>query len=211
MAGPYDFMLESDTDPAATVENLGGTSTPINPGKKDNTAAIGSGVAAGMGLIQMAVGLNQAKKARRLPFPSYRAAQRPLLEQRQLYRNLYETGLGSERESIMRAELASQRAGATRRISESSPQASAYLRGMSGLSGVRGEQMITQSDIQAKQMGLTGLERMNAALTSIEQAQIEADRQYKLLAQKAAGEAIKTGTENIAKGAMIFGGAEKVA
>lgn len=205
MAGPYEEII-SATDPG-TMTNLGGTATPTG----DMTGAIGSGVAAGMGLIQMAVGLNQARKARRLPFPSYRSAQRPLLEQRQLYRNLYETGLGSERESIMRAELASQRAGATRRISESSPQASAYLRGMSGLSGVKGEQMITQSDIQAKQMGLTGMERMNAALTSIEQAQIEADRQYKLLAQKAAGEAIKAGTENIAKGAMIFGGAEKVA
>ena len=209
MAGPYDFMLESDTDPGAIIQNSGGSTASV--GTKDNTTAIGAGGAAGLGLIQMAIGLNQAKKARRLPFPSYRGAQRPLLEQRQLYRNVYETGLGSERESIMRAELASQRAGATRRISESSPQASAYMRGMSGLSGVKGEQMITQSDIQAKQMGLTGIERMNAALTSIEQAQIEADRQYKLLAQKAAGEAIKAGTENIARGALIFGGAEQVA
>lgn len=209
MAGPYDFMLESDTDPGAIIQNSGGSTTSVST--KDNTGAIGAGGAAGLGLIQMAIGLNQAKKARRLPFPSYRGAQRPLLETRQLYRNMYETGLGSERESIMRAELASQRAGATRRISESSPQASAYMRGMSGLSGVKGEQMITQSDIQAKQMGLTGIERMNAALTSIEQAQIEADRQYKLLAQKAAGEAIKAGTENIARGALIFGGAEQVA
>lgn len=200
--GGFDAIgaIENYTPDAATFTNSG-----------DTLDAIGAGSAAGLGLIQMAVGLNQAKKARRLPFPSYRAAQRPLLETKQLYRNVYETGLGSEREAIMRSELASQRAGATRRISESSPQGSAYLRGMSGLSGVRGEQMITQSDIQAKQMGLTGIERMNAALTSIEQAQIEADRQYKLLAQQAAGQAIKSGTENIAKGALILGGAEQVA
>ena len=209
MAGPYEEII-SGTNPE-TMTSLGSAPTTTTGGGGADLGSIGSGVAAGMGLVQMAVGLNQAKKARRLPFPSYRSAQRPLLEQRQLYRNVYETGLGSERESIMRSELASQRAGATRRISESSPQASAYLRGMSGLSGVKGEQMITQSDIQAKQMGLTGMERINAALTGIEQAQIEADRQYKIMAQKAAGETIKTGTENIVKGALILGGAEKVA
>jgi hypothetical protein len=40
---------------------------------------------------------------------------------------------------------------------------------------------------------------------------ISEQREYKLLAQKAAGAAIKSGTENLAKSAMILGGAKEVA
>lgn len=176
-------------------------------GTTDMVGGIGSGV---MGLTQLAVGLNQLGKARRLPFPSFMEAAGPLQANRQLYQQMYQTGLGSERENMMRTNMALQRAQAMNAISERSPQASAYMTRVAGLSNIQGEEAIAQADIRARQQALYGIENANAALTSLGLKQIESEREYKLMAQRAAGAAIKSGTENIARGAMIFGGAQQI-
>ena len=177
----------------------------------DKLTGVGAAAAGGLGLVQMAVGLNQLKKAKRLPFPSYREAAKPLETLEDIYARQYQMGIGSEMEGIMRSNAATQFSQAMRNVSERSPQASQFVSRTAGLSGLQAEQGIVQADIQAKQQALTGLERIRAGLTSLGLKDISEQREYKLLAQKAAGETIKTATENLAKSAMILGGAKEVA
>lgn len=183
--------------------------TPKDP--MDQLATVGGATAAGMGLVQLAVGLNQARKAKRLPFPSFRQAAAPLVESRNLYQQMYERGLGTERENIYRSNLAAQQASAMRNISQGSPQASQFAGRVASLSNIQAEQGITQADIQARQGALAGMERVNSALSALGLRQIASEREYRMLAEQAAGQAIKTGTENIARGALLFGGAQQVA
>ncbi len=196
----------ADLISAATGNETGSTSQGI-----DKLTGVGAATAGGLGLVQMAVGLNQLKKAKRLPFPSYREAARPLETLEDIYARQYQMGIGSEMEGIMRSNAATQFSQAMRNVSERSPQASQFVSRTAGLSGLQAEQGIVQADIQAKQQALTGLERIRAGLTSLGLKDISEQRAYKILAQKAAGGAIETATENLAKSAMILGGAKEVA
>lgn len=195
-----------DTGPVVIPERtMGSQGMSMDP-----LATVGGATAAGMGLVQLAVGLNQARKAKRLPFPSFRQAAAPLVESRNLYQQMYERGLGTERENIYRSNLAAQQASAMRNISQGSPQASQFAGRVASLSNIQAEQGITQADIQARQGALAGMERVNSALSALGLRQIASEREYRMLAEQAAGQAIKTGTENIARGALLFGGAQQV-
>ncbi len=151
-----------------------------------------------MGLVQMAIGLSQLRKANRLPFPGYLAAKGPYAEMKSIYENNMRQGIGSEQRGMMRMENSRAQAQQMNAVSQSSPQASALLGRTAAINRTSGEARILQADLAEKQNAMSGVERMNQAMSLITQKDISAKRDFRLTAERAAGAAIKRGSENIA-------------
>jgi len=164
--------------------------------EKNNIAGATS---AGMGLVQMAVGMYQLNKANKLPFPSYQKTKAGFSEMKGIYQGQVRQGIGSEQRGIMSMQNAQGQAQQMNAVSQSSPQASSVFGRTAALNRTGGIMQIAQADQSAKINAMSGVERMNNALTAIEQKDIAATRDFRLTAERAAGQAIARGSENIAK------------
>lgn len=171
---------------------------------------IGGAAATAGGILQLAVGLNQLRKANKLPFPDYREGMQYAADTKRLYQENFKNGLGQERMDEMRRNVGAQNIQTYRSIAENAPQmASAYGR-VGALNQIQNERAIAQMNQSFKESQLAGLARANAEISTIERRAAAAQRQYKMQAEQAAGAAIKTGSENLMKGAALFSGAEIV-
>jgi hypothetical protein len=172
--------------------------------------AIGGAAATAGGVIQLATGLSQLRKANKLPFPDYREGMQYAMDTKRLYQENFKTGIGQEKMDEMRRNVGAQNIQTYRSIAENAPQmASAYGR-VGALNQIANERGIAQMNQSFKESQLSGLARANAEISTIERRAAAAQRQYKMQAEQAAGAAIKTGSENLMKGAALFSGAEIV-
>lgn len=182
---------------APSKTSTGGSSSGSSSGSDVNyVAGFGS---AGMGLVQMAVGMSQLRKANRLPFPGYLATKGPYAEMATLYDRNIRMGIGSEQRGIMQTQNDLRMAQQMNAIAQGSPQASAAFGRTAALNRTGGAMQVAQADIAARQAGMSGKERMNAAMSLILQKDIKASRDYRIDAEQAAGQAIARGSENIAE------------
>jgi hypothetical protein len=186
MADPFTLMLMSQA------------------GKK----AVGGATATLGGVVQLATGLSQLRKANRLPFPDYREGSQYAMDTKRLYEENFKTGLGQEKMDMMRQNVGAQNIQTYRSIAENAPQlAGAYGR-VGAFNQIANEKAIAQMNQSFKESQLAGLTRANAELSTIERRAVAAERQYKMQAEQAAGAAIKTGSENLMRGAALFSGAD---
>lgn len=182
---------------APSKTSTGGSSSGSSSGSDVNyVAGFGS---AGMGLVQMAVGMSQLRKANRLPFPGYLATKGPYAEMATLYDRNIRMGIGSEQRGIMQTQNDLRMAQQMNAIAQGSPQASAAFGRTAALNRTGGAMQVAQADLAARQAGMSGKERMNAAMSLILQKDIKAARDYRIDAEQAAGAAIARGSENIAE------------
>jgi hypothetical protein len=182
-----------------TKQTMTGTSSGSEGGGGDSVNKIAGGASAGMGLVQMAVGMYQLNKANKLPFPSYQKTKGPFAEMKSIYQGQMRQGIGSEQRGNMGMQNAQLQAQQMNAVSQSSPQASAVFGRTAALDRTKGTMQIAQADQSAKIDAMSGVERMNNALTAIEQKDIAAARDFRIRAEQAAGQAIARGSENIAK------------
>jgi hypothetical protein len=189
--GSTEKSMQTIGNPS-TMGSMGGSGESSGPNK------IAGGASAVMGLTQMAIGMAQLRKARRLPFPGYMATKGPLAEMKTLYQKQMTEGIGSEQRGNMRMQGAQTNAQQMNAVSQNSAQSSQLLGRTAGLNRTSSEMRIAQADTSAKQNAMSGVERMNVAMTAIEQKDIAASRDYRIRAEQAAGAAIKRGSENIA-------------
>jgi hypothetical protein len=154
---------------------------------------------AGMGVLQMAVGMSQLRRANRLPFPGYLATKGPYAEMATLYDRNIRMGVGSEQRGIMQTQNDIRMAQQLNAIAQGSPQASAAFGRTAALNRTGGTMQVAQADFAARQAGMSGKERMNAAMSLILQKDIKAARDYRIDAEQAAGAAIARGSTNIAE------------
>ena len=202
-AGGAGGMISPPVDSSLQGYTGGGGPNPVNPmeasgGGRDSS--LQGSLSSGMGLVQMAVGLNQLRKAKRLPFPSYKGAMAPYAGMKSMYQDQASQGLGSEQMGLMRNRMNTQQSQLLRRTQESSPQASMLFGRTAAMDRVSGEAALSKQNIDYKQSMVGGLERMNTAMSNILQKDISAQRDYRITAERAAGAAIKAGSENIARG-----------
>jgi hypothetical protein len=174
------------------------TKTVSGGGGSGGGSGLAGSVSAGMGLLQMAIGISQLRKANRLPFPGYLATKGPYAEMKSIYQNNMQQGIGSEQRGIMRMENNRAQAQRMNAVAQGSPQASAFFGRTAAIDRTTGEARITQADVAEKQLAMSGVERMNRAMSLITQKDIKASRDFRTYAEKAAGAAIKRGSENIA-------------
>jgi hypothetical protein len=151
-----------------------------------------------MGALQMAVGFAQLRRAKRLPFPGYMATKGPLAEMKSLYQSQMNEGIGSEQSGIMRMAGAQTMGQQMNAVAQNASQSSQLFGRTAALNRTGNEARIANANFEAKQSAMSGVERMNTAMTAIEQKDIAAARDYRLTAERAAGAAIKRGSENIA-------------
>lgn len=189
---PQDFLLGDSGKKSMSGGNASGGS-----GGGSGSGLAGS-ISAGMGLVQLAIGISQLRKANRLPFPGYLATKGPYAEMKSIYQTNMEQGIGSEQRGIMRMENNRGIAQRMNAVSQTTPQASALLGRTAAIDRTSGEARILQADLAEKQLAMSGVERMNQAMSMITQKDISASREYRLIAERAAGAAIKRGSENIA-------------
>ena len=167
----------------------------------DSSSPAGGPIGMLGGMVQMAVGLNQARKAKKLPFPQYTEGMKYALQSQQMAKQNMQTGLGSERIAGMNQALDTQNALAYRNIAENSPQGASYFGRVAAMDRNTGQQNIVGQDLAYRTQQQDRFTQANSALTAIQQRSIEAQRSYKIMAQQAAGEAIKRGSENFMKSA----------
>ena len=166
-------------------------------------AANTAGKAAGAigGSIQMIVGLNQLRKAKKLPFPDYTSGMQYANENMEMYRKQYQQGLGNDTLGGVRKETASQTAKTLQSLSETSPQfAGQAASRMGALDRMSTEVNLSRMDESARRGALGGMTRAAGEISGIQQRQVSAQRQYKMMAGQAAGQAIARGSENLVQG-----------
>ena len=95
----------------------GGGGISLNPLK---TAGQAAGAIAGS--VQMIVGLNQLRKAKKLPFPDYSSGMRYANENMEMYRRQYQEGLGDNVLGGVRKETSAATAKTLRSLAETAPQ-----------------------------------------------------------------------------------------
>lgn len=189
---------KSQDSPGFPSKTSTGSSSSNSSGGSDVNYVAGYG-SAGMGLLQMAVGMSQLRRANRLPFPGYLATKGPYAEMATLYDRNIRMGIGSEQRGIMQTQNDIRMAQQLNAIAQGSPQASAAFGRTAALNRTGGTMQIAQADYSARQAAMTGKERMNAAMSLILQKDIKASRDYRIQAEQAAGAAIARGSENIAE------------
>ena len=189
---------ESPDQIAARIASM---SLPTGGSSGETTSLGGGPIGMLGGIVQMAVGLNQAKKAKKLPFPQYTEGMKYALQTQQLAKQNMQVGLGSERIAGMNQALATQNALAYRNIAENSPQGASYFGRVAAMDRNTGQQNIAAQDLAYRTQQQDRFAQANTALTAIQQRSIEAQRSYKIMAQQAAGAGIKQGSENFMKGA----------
>jgi hypothetical protein len=193
--------MPNQESPDQIAARIASMSLPTGGSSGETTSLGGGPIGMLGGIVQMAVGLNQAKKAKKLPFPQYTEGMKYALQTQQLAKQNMQVGLGSERIAGMNQALATQNALAYRNIAENSPQGASYFGRVAAMDRNTGQQNIAAQDLAYRTQQQDRFAQANTALTAIQQRSIEAQRSYKIMAQQAAGAAIKQGSENFMKGA----------
>lgn len=173
-----------------------GSGGGMNPLKMVGQAAgaIGGG-------IQMLVGYNQLMKAKKLPFPDYTSGMQYANENMEMYRRQYKEGLGDDMLGGVRKETSAQTAKTLRSLAETTPQFAGQAASRIGaLDRMSTEVNLSKMDESYKRSAIGGMTRSASEISTIQQRDVTAKREYKMMAQQAAGEAIKTGSENLVQG-----------
>jgi hypothetical protein len=172
----------------------------MNMAKKVGGAA-GTAAPAVGGAIQMLVGMNQLRKARKLPFPDYSSGMQYANENMEMYRRQYKEGLGEEMIGGVRRESSAQTAKTLRSLAETAPQfAGQAASRMTAMDRASTEATLSGMNEKAKRVALGGMARSSAEISEIQQRDVTAKRQYKMEAEQAAGQAIAAGSENLVQG-----------
>lgn len=174
----------------------GGGGGGMNPLKMVGQAAGAIG-----GAVQMAVGYAQLQKAKKLPFPDYTSGMQYANENMEMYRRQYKEGLGDDMLGGVRKETSAQTAKTLRSLAETTPQfAGQAASRMGALDRMSTEVNLSKMDESYKRSAIGGMTRSASEISTIQQRDVTAKREYKMMAQQAAGEAIKTGSENLVQG-----------
>jgi hypothetical protein len=174
----------------------GGGGMSLNPLKMAGQAAGAIG-----GAVQMAVGYYQLAKAKKLPFPNYTDGMQYANENMDMYRRQYREGVGQNTLGGIRKETTANTAKTMRSLAETTPQfAGQEASRMGALDRMSTEATLSKMDNNVRQGSLGGMSRAAASISEIQQRQVKAERDYKMEAQQAAGNAIATGSENLVQG-----------
>lgn len=162
---------------------------------------VGQAAGAIGGGVQMLVGYNQLRKAKKLPFPDYTSGMQYANENMEMYRKQYQQGLGDDMLGGVRKETAAQTAKTLRSLSETAPQfAGQAASRMGALDRMSTEVNLSKMDESYRRDAIAGMTRSASEISTIQQRDVTAKRQYKMMAQQAAGEAIARGSENLVQG-----------
>jgi hypothetical protein len=158
-----------------------------------------------LGGIQLVGGYRNLAKANKMADPSFMSGAGEIKQQQARYGRLYDTGISTGQEDMMREKFRSNIAGIQQKFRETSRQGSTVFSRLAGLNVNEGERAIMEADIQQRNMGLRGLGSTAESLTNIAMRDIGTTKEDKRRAIAAAGAAISKGYENIGSAINFMG------
>jgi len=158
-----------------------------------------------LGGIELVGGYRNLKKANRMPDPSFMSGAGELQQQKARYGRLYDTGISTGQEDLMREKFRSNITGLQQKFRETARQGSSVFSRLAGLNVNEGERAIMEADIQQRNMGLRGLGSTAESLTNIAMRDIGTAKDDKRTAIRTAGGAIAKGYEGVASAANFMG------
>jgi hypothetical protein len=181
----------------ATGKLLMDVASTMNPMSMAGSAILGG--------IEIIGGYRNLAKAKKMEDPSFASGAGELQQQKARYGRLYDTGISTGQEDMMREKFRANIAGIQQKFKETSRQGSSIFSRLAGLNVNEGERAIQEADIQQRNMGLRGLGSTADALTNIAMRDIGQAKEDKRAAIRAAGSAISSGFGNLANAANFMG------
>ena len=188
-------------DPTSTLAKYGTEGLSALSGLSPYAMA-GSAI---LGGIEIIGGYRNLAKAKKMEDPSFASGAGELQQQKARYGRLYDTGISTGQEDMMREKFRANIAGIQQKFKETSRQGSSIFSRLAGLNVNEGERAIQEADIQQRNMGLRGLGSTADALTNIAMRDIGQAKEDKRAAIRAAGSAISSGFGNLANAANFMG------
>lgn len=176
---------------------LADTAKDMNPAAMAGSAILGG--------IQLVGGYRNLAKANKMADPSFMSGAGEIKQQQARYGRLYDTGISTGQEDIMRERFRSNIAGIQQKFRETARQGSTVFSRLAGLNVNEGERAIMEADIQQRNMGLRGLGSTAESLTNIAMRDIGTAKEDKRRAIAAAGAAISKGYENLGSAINFMG------
>jgi len=158
-----------------------------------------------LGGIQLVGGYRNLAKANKMADPSFMSGAGEIKQQQARYGRLYDTGISTGQEDLMRERFRSNIAGIQQKFRETSRQGSTVFSRLAGLNVNEGERAIMEADIQQRNMGLRGLGSTAESLTNIAMRDIGTAKEDKRNAIQAAGRSIASGYGNLASSVNFMG------
>ena len=113
-----------------------------------------------------------------------------------MYRDNFKPGLGQTTMEGMRTATAAQTAKTMRSLTETSPQFGGQVSSrIASMDRIKTEGIIANMDQQYRQNQLSNMARTASEISSVKMRSVQAQRDYRIMAETAAGEAIKQGSE----------------
>lgn len=180
-----------------TAKALADVAQESNPAAMAGTAILGG--------IQLVGGYRNLAKAKKMADPSFMSGAGEIQQQKARYGKLYDTGISTGQEDLMREKFRSNIAGLQQKFRETGRQGSNVFSRLAGLNVNEGERAIMEADIQQRNMGLRGLGSTAESLTNIAMRDIGTAKEDKRRAIAAAGAAIARGYENLGSAINFMG------
>ena len=181
----------------ATGKLLMDVASTMNPMSMAGSAILGG--------IEIIGGYRNLAKAKKMEDPSFASGAGELQQQKARYGRLYDTGISTGQEDMMREKFRANITGLQQKFRETSRQGSSVFSRLAGLNVNEGERAIQEADIQQRNMGLRGLGSTAESLTNIAMRDIGQAKEDKRAAIRAAGSAISSGFGNLANAANFMG------
>lgn len=180
-----------------TAKALADVAQESNPAAMAGTAILGG--------IELVGGYRNLAKANKMPDPSFMSGAGEIQQQKARYGKLYDTGISTGQEDLMREKFRSNITGLQQKFRETSRQGSNVFSRLAGLNINEGERAIMEADMQARMMGLRGLGSTAESLTNIAMRDIGTTKEDKRRAIATAGATIAKGYENAFSAANFIG------
>lgn len=158
-----------------------------------------------LGGIELIGGYANLRKANKMADPSFMSGAGELQQQKARYGRLFDTGISTGQEDMMREKFRTNIAGLQQKFRETSRQGSSVFSRLAGLNINEGERAIQEADIQQRNMGLRGLGSTAESLTNIAMRDIGTAKDDKRTAIQAAGRSIASGYGGLASAANFMG------
>lgn len=180
-----------------TAKALADVAQESNPAAMAGTAILGG--------IELVGGYRNLAKAKKMADPSFMSGAGEIQQQKARYGKLYDTGISTGQEDLMREKFRSNITGLQQKFRETSRQGSNVFSRLAGLNVNEGERAIMEADIQQRNMGLRGLGSTAESLTNIAMRDIGTAKDDKRKAIAAAGASIAKGYENLGSAINFMG------
>ena len=157
-----------------------------------------AGAQAVLGIIQSGVALSRLSKLRNERMAQFSDNIKPLQDNVNMWENRVRTGVPQSYENLAVNTATAQQAARYRNIADMSAGLGGYMARVSSVDTANLGLRLAQMNDQERRAAMSQLDAARRGLTSQQNMQTQADRQYRMMREQALGGALRAGTANLA-------------